>query len=277
MLSKEIIIFQYLCPLLGAIFANLMFAAPVHAVREAVSKGTLGHLNPTPWAIMTGNCVGWITYSYLIQNQFIFWANAPGLIISVWLNMAAAKLQYCDRLEQDMRRSVASFLHRNRGSFVIRSSGESEPLGGAIEHCDGDDSTMSQTESIEQGGDKRPKLASADGMHTFENLTKLAYEITIQKTEAPAPHERVVVGIVLIWLVLITSISFLKINLTQKVLIIGVAVNINISFFYAAPLSTIVAVLRTSDSSSIHRWTMITNFLCALFFMVRDERHTTIM
>jgi hypothetical protein len=81
MLSTSEIILEYVSPLLGAIFANLMFAgetktisivvislfvlplshfassssplcsrAPLNDVREAVGKGSLGHLNPTPWA-----------------------------------------------------------------------------------------------------------------------------------------------------------------------------------------------------------------------------------
>ena len=98
-LSAEEIILQYVCPAFGMIAANIMFAgkkkivmyslvfiyvsfvttcgihahlvfcftAPFNDVRQAVSRGTLGHLNPTPWAAMTGNCCGWVTYSYLIQ------------------------------------------------------------------------------------------------------------------------------------------------------------------------------------------------------------------
>jgi len=34
-------------------------SAPVKDVRAAVGNGTLGVLNPTPWAVMTGNCIGW--------------------------------------------------------------------------------------------------------------------------------------------------------------------------------------------------------------------------
>jgi hypothetical protein len=67
MLSTREILLEYVSPLLGAIFANLMFAAPLKDVRTAVQNGSLGHLNPTPWAVMTGNTIGWITYSYLLN------------------------------------------------------------------------------------------------------------------------------------------------------------------------------------------------------------------
>lgn len=43
------------------------FTAPLKDVHRAVQNGSLGHLNPTPWAVMTGNTLGWITYSYLLN------------------------------------------------------------------------------------------------------------------------------------------------------------------------------------------------------------------
>mmetsp|Transcript_16084 Transcript_16084/g.29261 ORF Transcript_16084/g.29261 Transcript_16084/m.29261 type:complete len:94 (-) Transcript_16084:1339-1620(-) len=66
-LSASEIVLEYFCPAMGMVFANIMFAAPLMAVRKAVQRANLGDLNPTPWAFMTGNTVGWITYSFLIQ------------------------------------------------------------------------------------------------------------------------------------------------------------------------------------------------------------------
>jgi len=42
---------------------------------------------------------------------------------------------------------------------------------------------------------------------------------------------------------------------------VGIAVNLNLLVFYAAPLSTIWTVLSTQNSSSIHVPTMLTNTL----------------
>ncbi|KAL7523203.1 hypothetical protein ACHAXR_000071, partial [Thalassiosira sp. AJA248-18] len=67
---------------------------------------------------------------------------------------------------------------------------------------------------------------------------------------------------------LIALISFLPLNQNQKELVTGISVNLNISFFYGAPLTTIYTVIKMKDSSSIHRWTMIMNTACALFFML---------
>ena len=64
--------------------------APYKDVKEAVRRGKLASLNPTPWAVMTGCTLGWVTYSYLINNLFLFFTNAPGLILSVWLNIGSS-------------------------------------------------------------------------------------------------------------------------------------------------------------------------------------------
>lgn len=38
--------------------------------------------------------LGWVAYSVVTQNLFVLVSNAPGLVLSIWLNMGAAKLQY---------------------------------------------------------------------------------------------------------------------------------------------------------------------------------------
>lgn len=43
---------------------------------------------------MLGNCLGWVAYSVLINDLFVLASNAPGLILSFWLNVGAAKLEY---------------------------------------------------------------------------------------------------------------------------------------------------------------------------------------
>ena len=69
-------------------------AAPVYDLREALKRGRLGNLNPVPWAVMTGNCLGWAAYGYYTKDPFVLASNMPGLVLSFWLNSGAAKLQY---------------------------------------------------------------------------------------------------------------------------------------------------------------------------------------
>lgn len=237
-------------------------------MREAVRNGTLGHLNPTPWAVMTGCTIGWVTYSYLINNLFLFFTNAPGLILSVWLNMAAAKLQYSDRISKGMRASFVQLLDRNRQSFRM-------PQGERLDV--GEDELDNEEDNAEENGinEETTTVENAHDVHNFANLRQLALDITIQKTEAPAPHEKVVVGFVTFWVSIISLLYFLQLNISQWKYVIGIITNINTCMFYGAPLSTIYTVIKQRNSSSIHRPTMIMNtstavFLTAFGFGVKD-------
>ena len=93
----------------------------------------------------------------------------------------------------------------------------------------------------------------------------MALDITIQKAEAPAPHEMIVVAVVLFWVSVISLLYFLQLNISQWKYVIGIITNINTCMFYGAPLSTIYTVLKQKDSSSIHRPTMVMNTLTAIF------------
>jgi len=90
------IITLYVCPTLGCLVSYAMCTAPVNDLRRALLRKSLGSLNPFPWVMMTGNCAGWVIYGYYISDLFIVAANLPGFILSLWLNMGAAKLQYVE-------------------------------------------------------------------------------------------------------------------------------------------------------------------------------------
>lgn len=66
----------------------------MHDLRQALQKGRLDELNPVPWAVMTGNCLGWIAYAYYTKDPFVLASNVPGFVLSFWLNSGASKLQY---------------------------------------------------------------------------------------------------------------------------------------------------------------------------------------
>lgn len=236
-----------------------MFAAPIKDVREAVKRGTLGSLNPMPWAVMTGNCTGWVTYSYIIQNQFVFWANAPGLIISVWLNLCAVKLQYCDFTAVDMRASFARLLDTNRRSFRI-PDGEKGSLGGDLEENRDDE----EAAPVEEGG--APEQGWKEKAKSLVQLKRLSSQIGSRKKLPPNPHEKLVLMVVTFWISTISLLAFLQLDVDQWQHVIGFVVNINLAFFYGAPLSTIFNVLKARDSSSIHRWTMLMNTANAVFW-----------
>ena len=262
MLTPTEIILEYACPLIGTFIALFMFMAPVSDVRTAVANGTLGALNPTPWAVMTGNCIGWVAYSYLINSLWVFVPNAVGFMISIWLNMAAVKLQYSDRIAKELRSSFVRLLDDNRKSFRGLDRREDIIINDRIIGGDGKEVHTNTSPSSPP-----PPPLIPTPVHTFVNLRNMALEVTTQKMEAPAPHEKVVIGFIFIWLAVISLLFFIpKVDQERYTLIIGIVANVNTFFFYGAPLSTIVTVLRTSDSCSIHRRTMITNTANAVFW-----------
>lgn len=69
-------------------------------------------------------------------------------------------------------------------------------------------------------------------------------------------HEYWVLGIFFIWTTILSAVIFVPTTTEVKQQVIGLCVNINLIIFYGAPLSTIATVLRTKNSSSIHRRTL---------------------
>lgn len=240
MVSTREIILEYLCPGLGVIICQFMFSAPYRDLKDAIDRGHIGDLNPTPWAFMLGNCLGWVTYGILLQNLWIFFANGPGFVLSIWLNLGAAKLLYQRHHSQNMRESFVHFLKDRSDS----------QLGFSSLHLQ---QTRIPEESSKQTG--------------VVDLAKMVWDVTSQTTPAPAPHENMVIVIVLVWTSVISLISFAQSFDSQtRELIVGILVNFNLVFFYGAPLSTIYTVLRERNSASIHIPTMITNTLNGSFW-----------
>jgi len=162
--------------------------------------------------------------------------------------MAAAKLQYSDRIAKDMRKSFVQLLDRNRQSFrMLPGTG----MRLDVEEDDNETSPQNDTDNTPQ---------------SFANLKQMALDITIQKTEAPAPHETIVVAVVTFWVSLISLLYFLQLDINKWKNVVGIITNINTCMFYGAPLSTIYSVLKKRDSSSIHRPTMIMNTSNAVFW-----------
>ena len=211
--SLAFILADYVAPTIGCILSTLTFSAPIKSLLSAIKSGSLGSLNCTPWAFMTGNTIGWLAYSFITLDLFVFFANAPGLLISIWLNTGAMKLQYYEEL---VKRSAAA----------DNSS------------RDGDDDAISvQTTKID----------------CCQQLT---------------PHEMKVLQIVLVWVIILSTTSLIPVSNEEMKFIVGVAVNINLIFFYAAPLSTIATVVRMKNSASIHFCTMAMNTSNSFFWCV---------
>jgi solute carrier family 50 protein (sugar transporter) len=264
MLSASEIILEYACPGAGTITGMLMWVAPWKSIQQATTRGRLDDLNPLPWAFMLGNCIGWVTYSVLIQNIFVLVANAPGVLLSVYYNMQAIKLQFHEDRSTDLRKSIVSALE---GEQELQSQAFLLPP---------------VVVPVERTEDLRP-LPPAKNQNTISatndtllDYATLVWEVAAQKRLSPAPHEKAVMFMVTLWIATISLVTFADaFSDSVKENIVGAIVIGNLLFFYGAPLSTIATVLKTRSSRSIHVPTMITNtangaFWCAYGIAVQD-------
>ena len=177
----------------------------------------------------TGNCIGWLAYSYITLDLFVFFANAPGLLISIWLNIGAMKLEYYNEI-------------------IKYSSIETTELA------------ESSSEEVSEHNDNQSTDVNGDG-NDNDNICH-------RPPPTCSPHEWKLLQIVVIWVTILSTTSLIPINKDEMKFVVGVAVNINLIFFYAAPLSTILTVIKTKSSESIHLCTMIMNTVNAFFWCV---------
>ena len=96
--------------------------------------------------------------------------------LAVWLNMQAAKLQYCDRLTHDVRTSVVDFLEKSRQSIVASASqrhlsiAQSSRASGAFASLTTIDDTEEGQESELEAEDEEE--GHKIGLQVFENMTR---------------------------------------------------------------------------------------------------------
>jgi solute carrier family 50 (sugar transporter) len=215
MVSIKDTFFDYVCPFMGCLIASTLFAAPVNDLRIALRERTLGPLNPNPWAIMTGNCLGWCSYAYYTKDPFILASNLPGLVLSFWLNIGAAKLQY-----------------------------------------------LAQVQAMASGRlDK--------GTTGTNNIVKLHQSQEVYKESLIySPQDVLFLRVVILWSTLLVLVGWLGYFQGYQSIAVGGMVNINLIFFYAAPLQTMKMVIDTNCSDSIHGRTITLNCVNASFWIM---------
>ena len=238
------IIFEYVCPIGGCLLASSVFAAPINDLNAALSRGSLGSLNTTPWGVMTGNCLGWCAYSYYTADPFVLASNLPGLILSLWLNIGAAKLQYLGQFQHAME------IQNQEDDFD----------GGSAQ---GHNNEHNDEPEIDH---RKPTITKQRGINNQTRTTTLML--------TSSPQDVVLFSIVSIWAILLVCVRWLGGLLQQQGVyvpkpqtVVGMLVNINLVFFYGAPLQTMKRVLETKSSDSIHTPTVTMNVINAVFWM----------
>ena len=178
---------------------------------------------------MLFNCLGWVAYAILIDNLFVFFGNIFALILSVWLNMVALELQYAEFQSAEIRRSIC----------------------------------LALGDSSQQG--KGLQSSTANPL----DVAKIVWDVAVQNTRGPTAHKTIILGLTTIWATLLSIVCFGRSFTPEtKELIIGIGVNLNLVFFYGAPLSTILTVVKTRSCSTIHAPTTYTMFLNGFFWAV---------
>jgi solute carrier family 50 protein (sugar transporter) len=217
--------------------------------------------NRTLAAFMLGNCVGWVTYSVLIQNIFVLVANAPGVLLSVYYNMQAIKLQFHEDRSTNLRKSIVLALEVEQ---LSQSQAFLPPVV----------TTDDLQESLPPG--KNQNTINESNTNNILDYAKIVWEVAALKRPSPAPHEKVVMFMVTLWVATISLVTFAgSFSDSVKENIVGAIVIGNLLFFYGAPLSTIATVLKTRNTRTIHVPTMITStangtFWCAFGIAVQD-------
>jgi len=222
----------------------------------------------------------------------VFWANYPGFLFACWLNLGAVKLMYSSHHGEEARRSMIRYLSQNDISAeqsrslvraVGRESGDNDNDNDNTNDNTNDNDVIADPSASPEG--------SPETSTTAQDWAKIVWDVTSQTTPAKTLHERMVMGMIILWTAVLTFIGFYN-HYTQSndnngndnngndnngndnngntttfgQTVVGYVVNANLVFFYGAPLSSIFRVLRTRSSGSLHVPTMVTNTCNASFW-----------
>jgi solute carrier family 50 (sugar transporter) len=222
----NIIVFHYVCPTMGVLISTALYMAPLRDLQRCLQKGSLGNLNPVPWAVMSGNCLGWLIYAHFAHDPFILASNIPGILVSTWLNVGASKLQYTEAMEKKQANDTA------------------------------DDNNVQEREESSPATAVTTTATAATDPKQIPSLT---------------PQDALWLQILFLWIVIVVCVVWLPLfnsSLLGRKQMIGLLVNINLLFFYGAPLQTIHIVLASKSSDSLHTTTVLLNCINAAFWAV---------
>jgi solute carrier family 50 protein (sugar transporter) len=193
--------------------------------------------------MMTGNCLGWIVYGFYTRDAFVFAANVPGLVLSLWLNIGAAKLQYFE-LRDDIKHQPAQ---------PVRDDWNASPA------------IMEPDDVLDEFPDDGGELAAEQRVSM--DSTSSSGGANLGELLVLVPQEQALLRILVGWAAIITWVGWLSTS-TNPAATVGVVVNINLVFFYGAPLQRVQTVVVERNSESIHVPTMVMNWLNTTFWIL---------
>ena len=223
-------------------------------MRKALLRGSLGDLNPFPWAMMTGNCLGWVVYAYYLDphDPFLVAANLPGLILSIWLNSGAAKLQYQDLL--DLKRLENDRLSNQEGW-------DASPSGNGID----EEEIVGLNDAAV--AERRRRRGGGGGQQDTQGQRRAPHLQFHPEHLVTVNQERTLLRVLLFWTVVLVYVGWIG-RPQDAAPTIGMVVNLNLIFFYGAPLKVMKRIIMDDrNSNTIHRPTMYMNWANTSFWI----------
>jgi len=91
-MSAMTVFTEKIAPTLGTVIANGMFLTGLPPIQAARKNGSMGSLNPIPFAMILANCVAWLNYGFVTQNPYVFYANALGSMLGLHMTLTGVRL-----------------------------------------------------------------------------------------------------------------------------------------------------------------------------------------
>ena len=118
---------------------------------------------------------------------------------------------------------------------------------------------------LNSGASKLQYYMEVESQNSFNNDSE---NRSPKRNTVFTPQDKLMLGILTLWITILVCVSWLGIGKGHEKEIIGILANVNVLFFYAAPLQVIRTVVADRCSDSIHTPTMMLNCSNAGFWSV---------
>jgi solute carrier family 50 (sugar transporter) len=202
-------------------------------------------------------------------------ANLPGLVLSIWLNMGAAKLQYYERA------SSSAFKHllltnslRQGGASNTRAtlsdSHDASPSSSPLRNRSRNQQQQQQQQQHEEEWNASPLVPEETGDPIERPLDIGTLDDEMREFFVAVPQERALLRVLIAWAVILVYAGWFVPYESgpEPAHVVGLLVNINLVFFYGAPLQTMRQVIHDKSSASIHLPTMFMNYCNTSFWIM---------
>eukprot|EP00668_Euglena_longa_P006600 GGOE01007894.1.p1 GENE.GGOE01007894.1~~GGOE01007894.1.p1 ORF type:complete len:330 (+),score=89.53 GGOE01007894.1:52-990(+) len=78
------VVTAYVLPSIGVVLSGALYVSSLPTVRRAVRQRALETLDATTLAMQFINSLMWLRYAVLVGDPFVWWSNAPGLLLTAY-------------------------------------------------------------------------------------------------------------------------------------------------------------------------------------------------